>query len=572
MSNISDIYYANKGSSTKIDDTLKKLDDKNTSNATRDEYIYNSTQSSGNSLNTLTEGDIELYLGITNQKYEELTNYKEEIISIIEYNKSSTNGTTNIKDSTKEYLKKYIDDNGNGIKLLSSVNNSVNNYETLKNVNNELNKYTQYVDKGIIEEKIDEFKNILIVKLDKYNNNDHINLDEDDNLNPKNNFKKLLKNIRNTIIESQKNSNKILTNEKNDVLNGIFQGNNTSYNNIEHHITFGNTYNIKYQNGSTPQLTSKNINIGDSNSINYSNKLNIYESDTLSNILNNFTYNSDIIVGKKNIKSDISISSSINHDQVSNYTSSKTINKSYENSGEKRVESTSSIKIDYLETKDYYTTTRYGIKGIFNECVADINYEFNALNFSFAPLYLSYTDNQLSVWAYFSIIRGIDYGHSKNALYSNYLEIQNNFKHEIYITERLVNNVGSEKKLIKNDNNNNEIQETKFIKIEKISTEIKKDILLSNYNDNLQLIGNSNNDTLDIDKAIEALEQKISKNNQLEQQASVSTYSKALLAVLALFFLYSIAMTCMYFFTKNKLKSNRNKNKSYSDIDIIVIE
>jgi len=152
------------------------------------------------------------------------------------------------------------------------------------------------------------------------------------------------------------------------------------------------------------------------------------------------------------------------------------------------------------------------------------------------------------------------------------LEIQNNFGHEIYITEKLVNNVGSEKKLIKNDNNNNEIQEIKFIKIKKISTEIKKDILLSNYNDNLQLIGNSNNDTLDIDKAIEALEQKISKNNQLKQQASVSTYSKALLAILALFFLYSIAMTCMYFFTKNKLKSNRNKNKSYSDIDIIVIE
>jgi len=570
MSNISDIYYDKKGSSTKIDDILGQLDDINTSGTTRDTCIDN--------LNGLTKNDIELYLGTYNQKYKDLVDYKEEIVDILEYNIDPTNTSyIDITGSTKKYLEYYIDKNGDLKNLLEKLKNDQTKtdlYKTLTNVNNELNDYNQNQDikKGIIEEKIDEFKKTLIDKFDKYNNNYHMDLDENNDFCISENLKRLVKNIRNTIIESQKHSNKILTNEKNDVLNGIFQGNNTSYNNTEHHITFGNTDNIKYQNDSTPQLTSKNINIGNSNSINYGTRLNIYEQQTLSNIHNEDSINSNIIVGKKNIENDISLKSSINHSQVSNYTSSKTINKSYENSGKKRVESTSSIKIDYLETKDYYTTTRYGIKGIFNECVADINYEFNGYNFSFAPLYVSYTDNQLSVWAYFSIIRGIDYGHSKNALYSNLLEIQNNFGHEIYITEKLVNNVGSEKKLIKNDNNNNEIQEIKFIKIKKISTEIKKDILLSNYNDNLQLIGNSNNDTLDIDKAIEALEQKISKNNQLKQQASVSTYSKALLAILALFFLYSIAMTCMYFFTKNKLKSNRNKNKSYSDIDIIVIE
>jgi len=41
MSNISDIYYDKKGSSTKIDDILGQLDDINTSGTTRDTCIDN---------------------------------------------------------------------------------------------------------------------------------------------------------------------------------------------------------------------------------------------------------------------------------------------------------------------------------------------------------------------------------------------------------------------------------------------------------------------------------------------------------------------------------------------------
>ena len=102
-------------------------------------------------------------------------------------------------------------------------------------------------------------------------------------------------------------------------------------------------------------------------------------------------------------------------------------------------------------------------------------------------------------------------------------------------------------------------------------TEIKKDILLSNYNDSFQLIGESNN-ILDIDKAIKKLEEKIKTNDSKKQEKSRSAYYRALAGVFSLFFLYTVVMSCMYFFTKDKLRSKRNENKSYSDIDIIVIE